>query len=265
MLRGSDGVFPDAHTPRAGNVRCWETVGFLGHEMRTQCHAQFDPRFCFQFSATLQNMPTSDSQAHSFGPTALIDLSIKVFDGAGTKTQDIGFAGNNSNLVDVIQRRSVFGPNIQVGSNDLQAGLNALDLTGLSATTGFLDINLSVSPFISFGGGADVFVANLLFDDPASLLSNIQLGLPIARANLDDARDPAVFGLNSTLMGNFLFDSISVSQIVVDPVDPPVNPVLLRAGCCLRGLADWPCHVGDPMRDLTLGRDLFGCWQIRLV
>lgn len=179
--------------------------------------------------AVLRNTPATENASHSFGATALLDFGLQVRDGGGALVHDIGYAGNNSGLVDILQSRSVFGSAIQTGSNNLRLTLNALDLTGLSTTGGFLNINLSATPFIAFGGGADDFVENLLFDDPAQLLSNIQTGLPIERDNLDDARDPAIIGLNSTLIGNFLFDEISVTTVI----EPPVNAVPLPAAAWL--------------------------------
>ena len=156
----------------------------------------------------------------------------------GSELHDIAFAGNNSGLADVQQFRAAGNFGIPIaGSNRLSVDLNALDLTGISATTGFLDVNLSASTFLSFNQQAPDFVADVLFDDPTSLLSNIQLGLPIDRENFDIVADPGLIGINSTIVGNFLFDTITIEDVTpVAPPPPSAIPVPAAGWLLLAGL-----------------------------
>ena len=187
--------------------------------------------FQLDTDAPLLNTPATEAQPHSFGGAALVDFSLMVSDVFGGLIHDIGFAGDNSGLVDVQQFRAAGNFGVPIAdTNRLSVDLNALDLTGISATTGFLNVNLSASSFISFGQQAPDFVANVLFDDPTSLLSNIQLGLPIDRDNFDIPPDPGLIGINSSIVGNFLFDSISVADVTpVPPPPPPPSAVPLPA------------------------------------
>ena len=184
--------------------------------------------FQLDTDAPLLNTPATEAQPHSFGGAALVDFSLMVSDVFGGLIHDIGFAGDNSGLVDVQQFRAAGNFGVPIAdTNRLSVDLNALDLTGISATTGFLDVNLSASTFLSFNQQAPDFLADILFDDPAVLLSNAQLGLPIVRDNFDIVADPGLIGINSTIVGNFLFDTVSVADVT--PVTPPPPAVPLPA------------------------------------
>ena len=76
--------------------------------------------FQLDTDASLLNSPTSEAQPHSFGGAALIDFSLTVVDALGGTIHDIGYAGDNSGLVDVQQFRAAgnFGVPI-AGTNRL--------------------------------------------------------------------------------------------------------------------------------------------------
>lgn len=57
------------------------------------------------------------------------------------------------------------------GSTGLSVGLSGAAITGVT-TNGFLNVNLSARSNISFEDTADIFIPNLLFDDPEVLMGN---------------------------------------------------------------------------------------------
>lgn len=188
-------------------------------------------------TAPLLNAPSSETQAHEFGAAGLSSFSLTRKDAGGNVLNNIMLSGMSENLISVTQNRA---PG-QAGSNVLGVDLNALNLTGVVTTTGFLNVNLTSIDFLAFDTGSPNFVADLLFDDPAVLLSNIQLmpipeggGAPQAldRNNFALAGDPSVFGVNSSIIGNFLFNTVSIFE-VVDNQDPNVGAVPLPAPALL--------------------------------
>lgn len=168
------------------------------------------------------NAPVAENSKHEFGAAALAFFEATVNDGGVLSSYGVDLS--QTGLISVNQSRTRAFNMIMSGSTGLSVELSGAAITGIT-TNGFLNVNLSSRGNISFSDGSDVFISNLLFDDPTVLLGNT---LVDDMTNVLNFSDGGGTDVNSTVIGNFAFDSISVSEVTAVPV--PMPAVLLLAG-----------------------------------
>lgn len=172
-----------------------------------------------------------------FGLGPLSNFSMQVFDSAGAVIADLGLSPgpNPFGNAKLFQTRLNLNNGVpQPGSNRLEISLGSNELTGTGPKN---NTSIVLQSTVGIAGASGNFVQDLLFDDPTKLLSNIEVGLPIAIENLDSNLGPSTTGVQAdsffdpNALGNFLFDSITVSNVT--PVDPPISAVPLPASSLL--------------------------------